>query len=118
MEVNRAAANIGKIDGITSRDEIARIIATDLTPKIVEFNTEMKAIRDELFAGLIKKITVWEFPTLSVAYLASLGLAGGIALFASALTPAIPGVVDYFKEKRNLERRNAMAYLIGLSKER
>ena len=84
---------------------------------IVEYKNEMKAIRDDLFADLVKKIAGWEVPSLSLAYLANLGFAGAIALFASALVPAVRDVVDYFKEKRNLERRNAMAFLIGLSKE-
>ncbi|MCH7915012.1 MAG: hypothetical protein IH856_18600 [Deltaproteobacteria bacterium] len=116
-EVNRAAASIGRFDGTTAHDEIARVIATDLTPKIVEYKIEMSAIRDNLFTDLLKKIGVWEVPSMYLAYLANLGLAGAIALFASALAPAIPDVVDYFKDKRNLERRNAMAFLISLSKE-
>jgi hypothetical protein len=77
----------------------------------------MSAIRDNLFADLIKKVASWEVPTLSLAYMANLGFANAIALFASALTPAVPAVVDYFKAKKDVERRNAMSFLIGLSKE-
>ena len=54
-------------------------------------------------------------PSLSLAYLANLGFAGAIALFVSALIPAVPDVVDYFKDKRNLERKNAMSFLLMLS---
>jgi len=114
-EINRVAASISNIDGNATQDEIARVIAADLMPKIVEYKNEMCAIRDDLFSNLVKKIVVWEVPSLSLAYLANLGFAGAIMLFASALAPAVPYVVDYFKNNRNLERRNAMAFLIKLS---
>jgi len=114
-EINRAAASIGCLRGNTVQDEIARVIATDLTPKVIEYRNEMRSIRDDLFSDFVKKVAIWEVPSLSLAYLANLGFAGVLTLFASALTPAIPDVVDYFKDKRNLERRNAMAFLIKLS---
>lgn len=117
VEVNKAAAKIGEIEGNISSDEISKIIATDFTPRIVEYKNEMCAIRDDIFADVLKKIAKWEFPSLSLAYLANLGIAGALTIFASALTPAIPDVVDYFKEKRAIERKNAMSFLIRLSKD-
>lgn len=116
-EINRAAASIGGVDVNTTQDEIAKVIATDLMPQLVEYKNEMCGIRDDLFSDLVKKIGVWEVPALSLAYLSNLGFAGAIALFASALAPAIHDVVDYFKDKRNIERRNAMTFLIKLSKD-
>lgn len=115
-EVNRAAAKIGKIEGNVSSDEIAQIIATDFTPKVIEYENDMCAIRDDIFADVMKKIVKWEVPSLSLAYLANFGIAGALTLFASALVPAIPDVVDYFKSKRDIERRNAMSFVIKLSK--
>jgi len=114
-EINRIAASISNIDGNITQDEIARVIAYDLMPKIVEYKNEMCAIRDDLFSNIVKKIVVWEVPSLSLAYLANLGFAEAIMLFASALAPVVPSVVDYYKKKRNLERRNAMTFLIKLS---
>lgn len=116
-EVNRAAAEIGKIDGNLSPDEIARIIATDFTPRVIEYKNEMRAIRDDIFADVMKKIATWEVPSLSLAYLANIGIAGALTLFASALAPAVADIVDYFKDKRDIERRNAMSFLIKLSKD-
>jgi hypothetical protein len=116
-EVNKAAGQIGDIDGNISPDEIAKIIATDFTPRVIEYKNDMRAIRDEIFADVMKQITTWEVPSLSLAYLANLGIAGALTLFASALAPAVPVVVDYFKNKRNIERRNAMSFLIKLSKD-
>ena len=116
-EVNKAAAEIGKIDGNISPDEIARIIATDFTPRVIEYKNEMAAIRDDIFADVMKKVAKWELPSLSLAYLANIGFAGALTIFASALAPAIPDVIDYFKERRNIERRNAMSFLIKLSKD-
>jgi hypothetical protein len=116
-EVNRAATEIGQISGNVTPDEIAKIIATDFTPKVLEYKNEMCAIRDDLLSGVMKKIVTWEFPSLSLAYLANLGITGALTIFASALAPAIPDVIDYFKNKRNIERRNAMSFLIKLSKD-
>ena len=116
-EVNRAAAEIGNIEGNISQDEIAKIIATDFAPRVVEYKNEMRAIRDDIFSDVMKKIVKWEFPSLSLSYLANLGIAGALTLFASALAPAIPDVVDYLKAKRDIERRNAMSFLLKLSKD-
>ena len=114
-EINRVAAKIASPGLDYLHDEIAGIIASELTPKIREYQNDMRSIRDDLFADLIKKVTVWEMPSLSLAYLANLGFAGSVALFASALAPAIPAVIDYYKKKKDIERRNAMSFLIKLS---
>jgi len=114
-EIDRVAAKISTSNIGNLNDEIARIIASELKPKIIAFKNEMCSIRDDLFADLIKKIITWEMPSLSLAYLASIGFAGSLALFASALAPAIPVVADYYKKKKDIERRNAMAYLIKLA---
>ncbi len=114
-EINRATSSIGGMGTGVSPDEIARIVTADLIPQLTEYKNEMSAIRDDLFASLVKKVVKWEMPTISFAYLADLGFAGAITLFVSALAPAVPDTIDYFKDRRNAERRNAMAFLIGLS---
>jgi len=116
-EVNKIASKIGNIDGNISPDEIAKIIATDFAPRVIEYKNDMCAIRDDLFADVMKKIVKWEMPSLTLAYLANLGIAGAITIFASALAPAVPDIVDYFKSKRDIERRNAMSFLIKLSRD-
>lgn len=113
-EVNKLSAEIGNIEGNIS---ISKIIATDFAPRIIEYKNEMSAIRDDLFADVIKKVATWEVPSLSLAYMSSLGIAGSLALFATALAPAIPDVIDYFKDKKDIDRRNAMSFLIKLSKD-
>ena len=115
-EVNKAAAEIGNIgDGISS-DEIAKIIATDFTPRVIEYRNDMCAIRDDIFSDVMKKVVKWEAPALSLAYFSNLSIAGAVTLFATALAPAVPDIIDYFKDKRDIERRNTMSYLIKLSK--
>ncbi|MEK7759204.1 MAG: hypothetical protein AAB304_06340 [Pseudomonadota bacterium] len=116
-EVNKVSAEIGNIEGSISPDEISRIIATDFAPRIIEYKNEMSAVRDDLFADVMKKVATWEVPSLSLAYISSIGMAGSLALFAAALAPAIPDVIDYFKDKKDVDRRNAMSFLIKLSKD-
>jgi hypothetical protein len=98
-----------------AESDLLRMINAEVAPRVVEYRREMKSARDKLFGDLIKKVVKWEFPSLSLAYLASLDFSGAIALFASALAPAIPSVVDYYQRRRDISRRNSMAYLIGLS---
>ena len=57
-------------------DAIQKIIKTELMPKVGEYENELAAIRDKMFGGLIKGLATWEFPTISVAFLANLGFAG------------------------------------------
>lgn len=116
-EVNKTASEIGKLEGNLSSDEIAKIIATDYTPRVIEYKNEMCAIRDDFFADVMKKIITFEVPSLSLAYMGNIGIAGALTVFAGALVPAIPDVIDYFKDKKNIERRNAMSFLIKLSKD-
>lgn len=114
-EIDKLAARLADIDPEKAEREIPRIISTDVKPKLVAYRNELKSARDQVFGELIKKVTAWEMPTMSLAYLASLDLASAFAAFAAALAPAVPAVVDYFISRRELTRRNSMAYLIGVS---
>lgn len=115
IQMNRAAAELSELKQL-SPDDISRFIQAEVMPTIDEHRIEMENIRDEMFAELLKKVTTWEVPTLSLAYLANLGLGSAMALFASALSPAIPEVVEYFKNRRAVERKNSMSFLIGASR--
>ena len=114
-EINRVAAMIEAADYSNSKEEISQAIATELAPQIAAYKAEMKGIRDSMFAELVKKVAVWEMPSLSLAYVVGYGLAESAMIFAGALAPAVPAVVDYFKEKRDANRKNSMSYLIKLS---
>jgi hypothetical protein len=116
VEIDKLAARIADIDPDKAEREIPMILNTDIKPKLVEYRMEMKAARDRVFGDLIKKVTRWEMPTISIACLANLDLASAIAVFTAALGPAVPPVIDYFVKRADIKRRNSMAYLIGLSK--
>jgi len=96
--------------------EAAKLIVTEVRPRMLELRSEMALARDKLFGDLVKSVTKWEVPTISLAYLTSLSLPMAIAAFASALSPSVPAVVDYYVQRRNLARKNSMAYLVGISK--
>jgi hypothetical protein len=116
LEVERLAQNLLDIPAGRFGAEAAKIIVTDVRPRMLELRLEMAAARDKLFGDLIKTVSKWEVPTLSLAYLASLSLPTAIAAFAGALAPAVPAVVDYYVQRRDLARRNSMSYLVGVSK--
>ncbi len=116
IELNKVAAKISDSDLKDPDETIRKLIATDLMPKVSQYEAELKSIRDKLFGDLIKSIATWEFPTISIAYFANLGFAGAIAAFAAALRGTVPQVVDYVTSRRAVVRRHAMSYLIGLSK--
>ena len=98
--------------------EIPRILTAEVRPRLIEYRHEMEAARDKLFGNLIKKVAAWEMPTLTVSQLVALDPASAVVAFAAALAPGVGGaIVDYFVKRREMHRRNSMAYLIGLAAE-
>jgi hypothetical protein len=116
LEVERLGQKLHDIPAEKFNEELARLIVTDVRPRMLEFRSEMAFTRDKLFGDLVKAVAKWEVPTISLAYLTSLSLPTAIAAFAGALVPAVPAVVDYYVQRRNQMRRNSMAYLVGVSK--
>lgn len=116
IELNNIASKLSDSDLKTPDETIRKLIATDLMPKVSEYEAELASIRDRLFGDLIKGVATWEFPTISIAYFANLGFAGAIAAFAAALKGTVPHVVDYVTSRRAVTRKHAMSYLIGLSR--
>lgn len=116
IELNKIAAKISEQDLKDPDETIRKLIATELMPKVREYETELISIRDKLFGDLIKSIAAWEFPTISIAYFANMGFTGAIVAFAAGLKATVPHIVDYVTSRRAVVRRHAMSYLIGLSK--
>lgn len=116
LEVEQLAQKLLDIPANRVAAEAAKLVVTDVRPRMLELRLEMASARDKLFGDLIKTVGKWELPTISLAYLASLNLPSAMAAFAGALVPTVPALVDYFLQRRNLVRRNSMAYLVGVSK--
>ncbi len=116
VEIDRLASIISELNPETVDTDIAKIINAEVRPKLLQYRNELRTARDKLFGDLVKKVAAWEMATLSIAYLAGLNVASAFAAFAGALAPAVPAVVDYFNSRREIQRRNSMAYLIGITK--
>ena len=94
VEIGNAAAKIGDADLRNPSEAVQKIIATDLLPKIREYENEMVGVRDKLFGDAIKNVVAWEFPALSIGYVAHLGFTGALEAFAAAANAgAIAGAV-------------------------
>jgi hypothetical protein len=115
-EVERLAQRLLDVPPDRIDSEVAKLIISDVRPRLIELRHALASARDKLFGDLIKTATRWEMPTLSLAYLVGLNLPTALAAFAAALAPAVPAVVDYFMQRRDLVRRNSLAYLVGVSK--
>jgi hypothetical protein len=113
-EINRLALRISDMDPAAVSRELPAIIHGEFKPRILDYRNELKAMRDKMFGELVRKVTTWNVPSLSLAYLSGLSVPAAIALFAGTLAPAVPAVVDYYIGRRALERKNSAAYLIGL----
>ncbi len=114
-DLNRLTAGIGDVEPAQYEAEIGKLVATELAPKLVEYRKEMVDIRDALFGDLVKKVTAWEFPALSIAYFTDVGFWGAIAAFVGGgVRAAAPPLVDYVKAHRAVKRKHAVSYLIGL----
>ena len=117
-EINRVSSKIDQSDSQFIDQEISKLIAIEIAPQIVEFQKEMASIRDALFGNLVKSVTKWQVPALTLAYFANVGAAGAISLFASTLLQSLPGIVDYIHARRDVARKHAMSYLIGIANDR
>ena len=112
-EVNRIAAAIEDIDISRLPEELPRILATEVKPKVVEYKNELKSARDRLFGGLVKSLVSWRLPTVSVAAIAGLGWPAAMAAFAGSV--ALPNLVDYYVARREARRSHAVSYVVGVT---
>lgn len=114
-EINRFAAQLNGVKGENVRDEIFKIIVTELKPQLVKLRNEMKSVRNTLFKDLIKHVLQWEFPSLSIAYFTNVSVVDAIMLFATPLLRTVPDIISYFQSKKEISRKYSMSYLIGIS---
>jgi len=129
IEISNAAGKIADADLRNPADAIRKIITADLMPKIKEYENEMASARDKLFGDLIKSVVTWEFPTLSIGYVAHLGFVDALQAFAAAANAGaiagavaagakatVPHLVDYVNSRRATNRKHAVSYLVGLTR--
>jgi hypothetical protein len=115
-EIAQAAAKITQTDMAQSSDAIQKIITTELMPKLREYENEMSSARDKMFGDIIKSVTAWELPTLSLSYCADFGYGTALAAFVAGARATIPHVVDYVNARRTNNRKHAVSFLVGLTK--
>jgi hypothetical protein len=125
-DLNQVAVKISDADASNPSDAARKIIATDLLPKVQEYEREMISIRDRLFGDLVKKVVSWELPTISVAYFTDLSRIDALSLFETAIKAGavlagtaksiVEPIVDYQVSKRALKRKHAVSYIVGLTK--
>ena len=117
IELDRLPQQLLDVPADRFNVEAAKLIVSQgCETTYLELRHEMASTRDKLFGDLIKTVTKWELPTVSLAYLTSLSITGAIAAFAAALDPHFPAVVDYYvQERRKLARHNSLSYLVGVS---
>jgi hypothetical protein len=115
-EVERLSLKLSDVPVERLSSEAARLVITEVQPRMDQLRKDLENARDKLFGDLFKTVTRWEVPTISIAYIAGLSLPSALAAFAGALAPAVPAVVDYFVQRRALHRSNSMAYMVGLAR--
>jgi hypothetical protein len=126
VDLNRAAAKMTDSEIKNPSEAIQKLLATELIPKVQEYENEMASVRDRLFADLVNRVVTWELPTVSAAYFTNLGHIDGLALFAEAIKVAavayagakatVPTLTEYVTSKRAAKRRHSVSYLVGLTK--
>jgi hypothetical protein len=116
VELDRLGATIGEMDPDAIERQLPTILAKEVNPRVAEYKRELTNVLDRMFGDLVKGVATWQVPSLSIAYLASLNFSHALALYASAVVvPAVPTVVNYYLDRRKLQRTNSYAYLVGLS---
>ena len=127
VEIGNAAAKIGDAELRNPSEAVQKIIAFDLLPKIREYENEMVCVRDKLFGDAIKNVVAWEFPAVSIGYIAHLGFTGALEAFAAAANAGaiagavgagvktlVPPLVDFVASRRAAKRKHAVSYVVGL----
>src|SRR5881397_993688 len=89
---------------VAAPEEIPRIIAAEVTPKVREYEAELAGARDTLFADLLKEVVKWGMPILSLGFLSGNSFATALGAFAAAVRAAAPPLIDYAKAKRTAGR--------------
>lgn len=113
-EVDRLAVRIVDVDPSHLDDEVRSILASEVAPRVRAYKSEMCSVRDRMFGNLIKKVVKWEVPTLTVTQWVGVSWGTALAAFLGALIPAAaPDLVDYVVGRREVARKNALAYLIA-----
>ena len=109
-EIDQVAAKITEADMAQPDEAIKKLIATELMPKLREYENEMSSTRDQLFGSIIKDVVTWELPTLSLSYIANLGYGAALAAFVAGAKATIPHVVDYVNARRAAKRKHGVAF--------
>lgn len=112
QEVERLSAVLDASDLADAVAKTPRLIATEVMPRVKEYRDELIGIRDEMFAELLKVVVKWDVPAASIAFVASNSLAAAATAFLIALAKGAPAMIDYLKDRRALERRHTLAYLL------
>lgn len=113
-EVDRLVAQLGDMDVARASQEIPRIIAAEVTPKVREYQNELAGARDTLFADVLKGIIDWKAPVIGIGFLSALSFPAALAAFVAAGVHATAApIIDYVKAKR-AAGRNAYAYLLSI----
>ena len=74
IELNKIASKISDSDLKTPDETIRKLIATDLMPKVSEYEAELTSIRDKLFGDLIKGVARGNFQQSQLRILLILAL--------------------------------------------
>ena len=79
----------------------------------------MEGARDKLFGDLIKSVTHWRVPVITIGALNYFSPHQALSAFATlsgvALTSALPAVVDAVVSRRGVRRKHAVSYLAGIA---
>ncbi len=117
VEVNSMAAKIDDLPIDRVQAQLPKLLATELEPRLAAYRAEMASVRDNLFADLMKGLTDWKVPTISLGSLASMGFSAAVVAFLSTAAGAVAKpLIDNIKAQRNAERKHAVSFLIGASK--
>ncbi len=118
-EIGKLATQLDEVPPDELAREVPRLIAADITPNMIEYRHDMEAVRDRLFGDLVKSVTNWKLPTISIAAVTYLTFHSAMSAFAgffgSAVASAIPAIVDTIVDRRQVQRNHAMSYLVGIS---
>ena len=113
-EIDRLSVVLDAADVGSALTSIPDFITAEISPRVKSYRDDLAGARDALFADLLKDVVKWELPTVSLAYLATGTFGAAVTAFLAGVRAAAPAMIDYVKSRREIERKNSFAYLLGV----
>lgn len=117
VEVNKLETSLFENDLSITDQDVIRLFDTDINPRLRELRNEIKKIRDERYANILKTIKNTVISTLALGTLSSLSIPGALVSFigSNLKTPKLTDdIIDANIKLQDKKLSEGLTYLLKL----